>query len=138
MRIVLWPGVVVCTGGLFAAVLAQAFYYHFGAWGAIAMDGKTEGERKEFAANLWVSTEYITCLVRFGRVFFGLGQAVLAAGLLYGGLLPSWLAITAAILGVAAIALTMGLPDSLELYKSIFHLNAVWLAAVGYTVLGMA
>ena len=138
MRIVLWPGVTVCVGGLFVAALAQAFYYHFGAWGAIAVDGKTQDERKEFVANLWVSTEYITCLVRFGRVFFGLGQAVLAAGLLCGGLLPSWLGITAAILGVAAIALTMGLPDSLELYKSIFHLNAIWLAAVGYTVLGIA
>jgi len=138
MRIVLWPGVAVCVGGLFVAVLAQAFYYHFGAWGAIDMDGKTEEERKEFVAELRVSTEYITCLVRFGRVFFGLGQAVLAVGLLYGGLLPSWLGITAAILGVAAMALTMGLPDSLDLYQSIFHLNAIWLAAVGYTVLGMA
>ena len=138
MRIVLLPGVAVCVGGLFVAALAQAFYYHFGAWGAIDMDGKTEDERKEFVTKLAVPTEYITCLVRFGRVFFGLGQAVLAAGLLFGGLLPSWLGITAAILGVAAIALTMGLPDSLDLYKIIFHLNAVWLVAVGYTVLGIA
>ena len=138
MRILLWPGVAVCVGGLFVAVLAQAFYYHFGAWGALDMDGKTEDERKEFVAKLWVTTEYVTCLVRFGRVFFGLGQVVLAVGLLYGGLLPSWLGITAAILGVAAMALTMGLPDSLDLYKIIFHLNAVWLVAVGYTVLGIA
>jgi len=138
MRIVLWPGVTVCVGGLFVAGLAQAFYYHFGAWGAVDMDGKTEDERKELVAKLWVTTEYITCLVRFGRVFFGLGQVVLAAGLLYGGLLPSWLGITAAILGVAAMALTLGLPDSLDLYRSIFHLNAAWLAAVGFTVLGMA
>lgn len=138
MNIVLWPGVAVCVGGLLVAVLAQAFYYHFGAWGAITMDGKTEGERKEFVAKLWVTTEYVTCLVRFGRVFFGLGQVVLAAGLLYGGLLPSWLGITAAILGVAAIALTMALPDSLDLYGSIFHLNAAWLAALGLTVLRMA
>ena len=138
MRIVLWPGVVVCTGGHFVAVLAQAFYYHFGAWGAVDMNGKTEDERKEFVTTLAVSTEYITCLVRFGRVFFGLGQAVLAAGLLFGGLLPAWLGITGAILSVAAMALTMGLPDSLDLYNGIFHLNAVWLAAVGYTVLGIA
>ncbi len=138
MRILLWPGVAVSVGGLFVAVLAQAFYYHFGAWGALDMDGKTEDERKEFVAKLWVTTEYVTCLVRFGRVFFGLGQVVLAVGLLYGGLLPSWLGITAAILGVAAMALTMGLPDSLDLYRSIFHLNAAWLAAVGFTVLGLA
>lgn len=138
MRILLLPGVAVCVGGLFVAALAQAFYYHFGAWGAIDMDGKTEDERKEFVAKLSVSTEYVTCLVRFGRVFFGLGQLVLAAGLLYGGLLPSWLAVMGASLGAAAMALTMGLPDSLDLYKTIFHLNAIWLAAVGYTVLGLA
>ena len=138
MRVLLWPGVAVCVGGLFVAALAQAFYYHFGAWGAVDMDGKSEDERKGFVSKLFVSTEYVTCLVRFGRVFFGLGQVVLAVALIFGGLLPIWLAIAAAVLGMAAMALTMGLPDSLDLYKTVFHLNAAWLAALGVTVLGMA
>lgn len=135
MRIVLWPGVAVCVGGLFVAALAQAFYYHFGAWGAIDMKGKSEDERSSFVKKLHVPTEYVTCLVRFGRVFFGLGQLVLAIALLYGALVPTSLGIAAAILGVAAMAITMGLPDSLDLYKPVFHLNALWLAAVGVSVL---
>ncbi len=138
MRIVLWPGVAVCLGGLFVAAVAQAFYYHFGAWGALDMDGKSENERESFVDKLLVSTEYVTCLVRFSRVFFGLGQVVLAIGLLVGALLSPWLGISAAILGVAAMALTMGLPDSLDLYKTVFHLNAVWLAALGVSVLQSA
>ena len=35
-----------------------------------------KGER--FVSKLSVSTEYVTCLVRFCRAFFGLGQVVLA------------------------------------------------------------
>lgn len=138
MRVLLWPAVAVCVGGLFVAALAQAFYYHFGAWGAVDMNGKSEDERKSFVSKLFVSTEYVTCLVRFGRVFFGLGQVVLAVALLAGGLLPAWLGISAAVLGVAAMALTMGLPDSLDLYKTVFHLNVAWLAGVGINVLQMA
>ncbi len=137
MRIVLWPGVAVCVGGLFVSALAQAFYYHFGAWGAIGMNGKSEDERESFVSKLSVSTEYVTCLVRFGRVFFGLGQVVLAIGLLYGALVAPWLGISAAILGIAAMVLTMGLPNNLDFYQTVFHLNAVWLAAVGVSVLQM-
>lgn len=138
MRIVLWPGVMVAAGGLFVSALAQAFYYHFGAWGAVDMNGKTQAERESFVSKLLISTEYVTCLVRFGRVFFGLGQVVLAIGLLLGALVAPVLGFGAAILGVAAMALTMGLPDGLDLYKIVFHLNAVWLAAMGVTVLRMA
>lgn len=80
-------------------------------------------------------TDYATCLVRFGRVFFGLGQVVLAAGLLAGALLPAWLGYTGALLGLAAMAVTMAVPDQLERYRPIFHLNAAWMLAVGITAL---
>lgn len=134
-RVLLWPAVAVCTAGLLVSVLAQAFYYHFGAWGALDMHGNTPEELDEFVDKLQVPTEYVTCFVRFGRVFFGFGQVALAAGVLYGAVMPSWLGIVAILLGVAAIALTMGLPDSLDAYPPIFHLNVLWLAATGITVL---
>ena len=38
-------------------------------------------------------------------------------------------------IGVAAMAVTMGLPDDLDLYLPIFHLHAFWLAAVGIQTL---
>jgi hypothetical protein len=76
--------------------------------------------------------------MRFGRVFFGFGQIVLATGLWLGGGLPSWIAISAVILGLAAIVVTMALPDDLEHYAPVFHLNTLWLLAIGWVVWGGA
>lgn len=134
-RVIIWPAVAVCATGLLVSVLAQAFYYHFGAWGAIDMKGKQPQAIDGFVESLKVSTEYVTCFVRFGRVFFGFGQVALAAGVLTGGLLPWWLSAAAIVLGVAAMALTMGLPDDLDFYRPVFHLNVLWLMAIGLSIL---
>ena len=93
----------------------------------------TEALRAHVEA-LRLDTEYVTCLVRFGRVFFGLGMLVLALGLLKWDILPKWLAISTALLGLAAMALTMGLPDNLEYYAPVFHLNALWFVAAGVEI----
>lgn len=134
-RIVLWPGVGVCGAGLIVISLAAAFYYHFGAWGSIDMADKTPDQVQEFVESLQVTTEYVTCLMRFGRVFFGFGQVVLAIGLWLAGGLPLWIAIATGVLGLAAIVLTMALPDDLEYYAPVFHLNTVWLFVMGWVVL---
>jgi hypothetical protein len=134
-RAVFWPAIAVAAAGLIVGALAQAFYYHFGAWGAIEMHGKDEQARQKLVDSLHVSTHYVTCLVRFGRVFFGLGLLVLAAGVYQSGLLPGWVGISAAALGFAAMALTMGLPDHLEFFQPVFHLIAAWLAATGVLLL---
>jgi hypothetical protein len=133
-RLLVWPGAVVLGAGAIVAALASAFYYHFAAWGAVEMADRSEAERSAHVASLRVPTEYVTCLTRFGPVFYGLGQLVLALGLLQIALLPAWLAIVAAALG----ALTMGLPDELERFRPIFHLNAVWLLGVGIVLLTRA
>ena len=46
------------------------------------MDGESPQTILAFVESLRVSTEYVTCLVRFGRVFSGLGFVVLGLGLL--------------------------------------------------------
>jgi hypothetical protein len=131
-RIIVWPAIGVVSTGLIMAALAGAFYYHFGAWGSLDMEGKDDAAIQGFVDSLRVSTEYITCVVRFGRVFFGVGQIVLMVGLLLSG--PAWLMWlvgAGGLLGVGGAALTMGLPDDLNLYQPVFHLNALWLAAMG-------
>jgi hypothetical protein len=135
-RVLIWPAIAVACAGLIVSALAGAFYYHFGAWGAISMRDKLAPERAQFADSLKISTEYVTCLVRFGRVFFGLGLVVLAAGMAALGAFPVWISASAALLGAAAMALTMALPDNLEYYRPIFHLDALWLIAVGLVLLG--
>jgi hypothetical protein len=134
VRVLVWPGAAVAVAGLIVGAVGSAFYYHFGVWGALETM-KIPNAAKELVESLHLSTHYVTCLVRFGRVFCGLGLTVLAAGLLHGGVLPWWVGGGAAALGVAAMALTMLMPDNWALYTPVFHLQALWLAATGAWVL---
>ena len=68
-------------------------------------------------------------------MFVGVGQVVLAIGLLLAGPWPGWLVGWGGLMGVAGMTLTMGLPDNLSLYQPAFHLNALWLAAFGVVAL---
>ncbi len=133
-RVLVWPGVTVACVGLMVTALANAFYYHHGVWGAIELPGQPAEAAARFVDALRVDTEYVTCLVRFGRVFTGLGLLVAAAGWLKGRCLPRWLPCAGAVLGVAAMALTMGQPDRLALYQPVFHAQALWFAAMGVVV----
>ena len=138
-RIIVWPAVAVLDAGLVMTSLAYAFYYHFGAWGSIDMDGKPNEEIQEFIASLRVSTEYITCWVRFGRIFIGVGQVVFVLGLLLqAGPWPLWLVVTGGVLGVSGIALTLEWPDNLDYYKPLFYLDVMWLATLGVALFTLA
>ena len=130
VRVLVWPGAAVAVAGLIVGAVGSAFYYHFGVWGALETRKAPEGAT-DLVKSLHVPTHYVTCLVRFGRVFCGLGLTVLAVGLLRGEVLPWWVGGGAALLGVAAMALTMALPDNWALYTPVFHLQALWLAATG-------
>ena len=130
VRILVWPGAAVAVAGLIVGAVGSAFYYHFGVWGALEAR-KTPNVAKDLVESLHLPTHYVTCLVRFGRVFCGLGLTVLAVGLLRGDILPWWIGGAAVCLGVAAMALTMLLPDNWALYTPVFHLQALWLAATG-------
>jgi hypothetical protein len=138
-RIMVWPAVVVLDAGLVMTALAYAFYYHFGAWGSIDMEGKSNEEIQEFVASLRISTEYMTCWVRFGRIFIGVGQVVLVLGLLLqAGPWPMWLVVTGGMLGVSGIALTLEWPDNLDYYKPLFYLDVLWLAILGVALFTLA
>ncbi|MBN2429112.1 MAG: hypothetical protein JXK94_12320 [Deltaproteobacteria bacterium] len=134
-RILAWPATVVIGSGLFVNTLAEAFYYHFGAWGAQDMEGKSSESILAFIKSLQVSTEYVTCFTRFGRVFLGLGQIVLAIAMIYSGFMPKWVCVSGALLGFSGMGLTMALPDNLEYYRPLFHFTVLWLLALGGVLL---
>jgi len=135
-RIIVWPAVTVLAAGLVMTALAYAFYYHFGAWGASEMHGKSLEDVEKYIASLRVSTEYVTCWVRFGRIFIGVGQLVFAVGLLLqAGPWPTWLLVSGGVLGLAGIALTLEWPDSLEYYNPLFYLDVLWLAILGVALI---
>ncbi len=130
-RVLVWPAAAVGSAGMLVSAVAAAFYYHFGAWGAIDMNGQSARALLAFVDSLRLDTEYVTCLVRFGRVFSGLGLLILSLAILKWSLFPKWSGVWAALVGLAAVALTMGLPDNLDLYIPVFHLTAAWFAVTG-------
>jgi hypothetical protein len=130
VRILVWPGAGVAVAGLIVGAVGSAFYYHFGVFGALEAR-RTPDAAKNMVEALQLPNHYVTCLVRFGRVFCGLGLTVLAVGLLRCDILPWWIGGAAVCLGVAAMALTMLLPDNWTLYTPVFHLQALWLATTG-------
>ncbi len=50
-------------------------------------------------------------------------------------MVPAWITYTAAVMGLAGMAITMGLPDDLELYMPVFYLTTLWLTATGIVTL---
>jgi hypothetical protein len=133
-RILVWPGAAVASSGMVVGALAAAFYYHHGAWGALTLAGKTPQDAQAFVEALRVDTEYVTCLTRFGRVFGGLGLVLLAWGVLRYRILPAWSGVGAGIVGLSAMAITMGLPDHLSYYLPVFHVVVLWMLATGIAI----
>ena len=84
---------------------------------------------------LRIDTEYVTCLVRFGRVFSGLGLLVLGCGLIRWTIVPVAIGWVAVAIGLAAMALTMLLPDHMSLYIPVFHVKSLWLLFTGGVIL---
>lgn len=134
VSVVIWPGIAVAATGLLVTTLAHAFYYHFGAWGAKETEEDSASDLSAYVESLRVATHYVTCWLRFGRVFFGLGILTLAIGLILANSLPLWLTGSLGILGLAPMVLTMALPDNLEYYEPLFHLQVAWLLAAGFVL----
>jgi hypothetical protein len=133
-RVLVWPGVAVASVGMVVGALGAAFYYHHGAWGSLKLAGASPEVALAFVNDLRIDTEYVTCLVRFGRVFGGLGLVVLAWGVLRYGILPRWSGALAGIIGLAAMGLTMSLPDHLSYYLPVFYALVLWMLGTGSTL----
>jgi hypothetical protein len=112
-----------------AQSVAVGLAFWRGAWGALQTAGQPLEKLRGHVDAQRLDTEYITRLVRFGRVFLGLG--VLAAGLIKWRILPVVIGMSVALLGLAGMALTMAFPDNLEFYPPVFHLISLWLLVTG-------
>jgi hypothetical protein len=59
---------------------------------------------------------------------------VLAWGVLRYGILPRWSGLAAGIIGLAAMGLTMSLPDHLSYYLPVFYALVLWMLGTGVTL----
>ena len=134
-RVLLVPGAGMVVIGTMTLAIASAFYYNFGAWGVGQTMGKSAAEIQEFMDNILSTNQYVTCFVRFGRIFSGVGLVLLGLGFVKWKIVNPLLGWFTALLGLAAMGIIMGIPDNFEIYKPLFHVKAIWLLAIGVTIL---
>jgi hypothetical protein len=134
-RVVILPGAGMVVVGTFTIAIAAAYYYNFGAWGVGKTMGKSPAEIQEFMNSILFTNQYVTCFVRFGRIFSGVGLVLLGFAFVKWEIVNVWLGWMTLLLGLAAVGLILAIPDNFELYKPLFHVKVVWLALMGIWIL---
>lgn len=134
-RVVLVPGAGMVVIGTMTLAIASAFYYNFGAWGVGKTMGLSAAEIEVFMDKILYTNQYVTCFVRFGRIFSGVGLVLLGFGFIKWKIVHQLLAWFTLLLGLAAMAIIMGIPDNFEIYKPVFHVKVIWLAMMGVLIL---
>jgi hypothetical protein len=134
-RVLILPGAGMLIVGTFTLAIASAYFYNYGAWGVGQTAGKSASEIQEFVDNILFTNQYVTCFIRFGRIFSGVGLVLLGFGFVKWKIVGTWLGWFTAILGVVAMGIILAIPDNFEIYKPIFHVKAIWLLAMGIVIL---
>ena len=134
-RVLVLPGAGMAIVGSITLALASAFYYNFGAAGVGATMGMSADEIKIYMDGISSTNQYATCLVRFGRIFSGVGLIILGAAFVKWKMFSGWLSWFTVLLGLVAMCTILFIPDNFEVYKPIFHLKSAWLVAMGVTLL---
>ena len=134
-RVVILPGIGMLIVGTFTLAIANAFYYNFGAWGVGQTMGKSVAEIAVFMDSILSTNQYVTCFIRFGRIFSGVGFVLLGYAFVKWKLVSSWLGWFTIVLGVVTVGLILAIADNFEIYKPIFHVKVIWLVMMGVTLL---
>ena len=134
-RVIILPGAGMLVIGTMTLAIANAFYYNFGAWGVGQTAGMSAVEIKEFIDDILFTNQYVTCFIRFGRVFSGVGFVLLGVAFVKWNIVSKWLGYFTIIMGLLSMGIIMGIPDNYEIYKPIFHLKVVWLLTMGIALL---
>ena len=135
-RVYTLSGIGVTIVGTFTIALGAAFYYSYGAWGVGEIDGNTAAENEVFIDRLMFTNQYASCLIRFGRIFSGVGLLLLGFALVKWKIVPRWLGAIAVLFGLTAMCIILFFFDTnFELYKPLFHVKVLWLVLMGVTLL---
>jgi hypothetical protein len=134
-RVLILPGAGMTIIGTFTLAIAAAYYYNYGAWGVGQTAGKSPEEVEAFMNGLLFTNQYVTCFIRFGRIFSGVGLVLLGYGFIKWKIVSTWLGWFTALLGLAAVGVILSIPDNYEIYKPLFHVKVIWLVLMGVVLL---
>ena len=134
-RVLMLPGAGMVIIGTFTLAIANAYFYNFGAWGVGQTAGKSPTEIQAFVDSILYTNQYVTCFIRFGRVFSGVGLILLGAGFIKWKIVSVWLGWFTVLLGFVAMGIIMGIPENYEIYKPMFHVKVIWLVIMGIVLL---
>ena len=134
-RVVVLPGIGMVIVGTFTLAIANAYFYNFGAWGVGKTAGMSAAEIAAFMDRILFTNQYVTCFIRFGRIFSGVGLVLLGVAFVKWKLVSTWLGWYTALLGLVAMGIILSIPDNFETYKLVFHLKVIWLLMMGVTLL---
>lgn len=134
-RVLILPGSGMVIIGTFTLAIASAYFYNFGAWGVGQTAGKSVAEVQEFIADILFTNQYVTCFIRFGRIFSGVGLVLLGYGFIKWKIVSTWLGWFTTILGLLAMGIILLIPENFEIYKPVFHIKVIWLLMMGVVLL---
>jgi hypothetical protein len=134
-RVVVLPGIGMLIVGTFTLAIANAYYYNFGAWGVGKTAGMSAVEIQAFMDNMLFTNQYVTCFIRFGRIFSGVGFVLLGYAFIKWRLVSTWLGWFTILLGIVTVGLILSIADNFEIYKPIFHVKVIWLLLMGVSLL---
>ncbi len=134
-RVLMLPGAGMTIVGTFTLAIAAAYFYNHGAWGVGKTEGLSQTEISAFMENLLFTNQYVTCFIRFGRIFSGVGLIILGFGFVKWKMFGKGLSWFTILLGLLAMCIILFIPDNFEIYKPVFYVKVAWLYAMGATLL---
>jgi hypothetical protein len=134
-RVLILPGAGMIIIGTFTLAIANAYFYNFGAWGVGETAGKSAAEIDTFMRDILYTNQYVTCFIRFGRIFSGVGFVLLGFAFLKWHMVNKLLGVFTLLFGLAAMGIILAIPDNFEIYKPLFHIKVVWALIMGIIIL---
>ncbi len=134
-RVIMFPGAGMIIVGTFTLAIAAAYFYNHGAWGVGMTAGMSAAEIEEFVGNLLYTNQYVTCFVRFGRIFSGVGFVLVGIAFIKWNIVKAWLGWFTLLLGIISMSVILFIPDNFEIYKPLFHVKAIWLLLMGFVII---
>ena len=133
-RTVVWPGVAIALAAIVINGISAGYYMHMGFWGADQLKAATDAAKAAFLGNIRPGSELMICLERMAKMFFSLGLTVLGVGLALGRVIPRWLGVVGAVIGMAGMMAMFAMPFSQTVFIPFDIAIATWLVVLGALV----